>query len=130
MDLVIIGNLAFETTHLVSGGEYSCQSGSAYLMAAGASLVSNKVGMVARVGRDFDLADLKAWNLDLSGVEVSSGQTPKFVSVQHKNGGFSFNYAMGVASIVKPEIYPGKYFQAKYIHLASNLPQQQLLWIY
>lgn len=130
IDLAVIGNLAFQKDHLPDGTIHKTQSGSGYYVTAGASLVSQKVGLVAHVGDDFDLNPLKQWGVDLSGINVvEGGETARFINIQFPDGTRQFSAETGVAGVVNPEIFPTSYLLARFIHLATNHPGEQLVWI-
>lgn len=130
IQLVVIGDLAFQEDILVDGRINSSQSGSAYYCACGASLISDQIGVVARVGTDFALESFHKWKVDTSGIDrVNKGKTARYKNLQLPNGTRKFKAFEGVSSQVKPEIFPNDYFSASYIHLASSSPQKQLIWI-
>lgn len=131
-DLVVVGNLAFQEEHLTNGTVFTTNSGSAYGVAAGASLVSKDVGVVARVGDNHQiiLEKLKEWGVDTEGVKVvNGGKTPQFLNIQNPDGTRDFKAELGVASEVDTSIFPKSYLSAYFIHLSTNLPRLQLIWL-
>jgi len=129
IDIAIIGDLAFNHD-ITSSGEKTSVGGSAYYSAVGASRFSEKVGIVAKIGEDFDLSYLHKRSIDTEGVRlVSSEKSCRFVLRQHLDGTREFSAERGVARTVETEIFPKTYIRAKYIHLATQLPAHCLIWM-
>lgn len=124
IDLAIIGNIAF-SREVTQGGEKLCIDGGAYCSAVGASSISKKIGLVSRVGPEFDLTTLTKREIDIEGIKViPEGKTPIFTVYQHGDGTRTFTASeMGVASEVDVDIFPKSYLSAKYIYLATSLPE-------
>lgn len=130
IDLVVVGNLAF-SREVTPKDEKVCLGGGAYYAAVGASTVSKRVGLVSRVGLDFSLEPLERRKIDIEGVQiVPGGKTPIFTVYQNIDGTRNFAKSeMGLAIEVNVNIFPQSYLSAKYIYLATSLPDQHLLWI-
>lgn len=132
IDVVIVGNIAHDVNTFLkryNGMDKIAinNGGSGYYSLIPASLYC-KVGIVSRIGNDFDIINIKKKNIDLTGLKVISDfPTTKF---HH-----TYLSADGQTRTFKPEIYdkcmikiedfPKEYFQAKYIHIATNFPQVQ-----
>jgi hypothetical protein len=84
--VLIIGTRGgFATDRTVSGSAtYPGRSGLAAAFAATA--LFDGVGLVAQVGDDFDLGDLKALQIGLEGVEVRPGASARFRIGQFRDG--------------------------------------------
>lgn len=129
IELAIIGDLAFNKD-ITPYGEKTSMGGSAYYSAVGASKYCENVGIVAKVGDDFDLEYLEKRKINIEGVKiVKGGQTARFVLYQHQDGNRDFKAERGVAVSVDTSIFPRSYLNAKYIHLATSLPEHYLVWI-
>ena len=130
IDLAIIGNLAF-SNEVTPVTKRVCLGGGAYYAAVGSSAVSERIGLVSRIGPDFPVEPLIKRKIDIEGVKiVPEGETPVFTVYQNPDNARIFaNPKMGLASEADPTIFPASYLLAKYIYLATSLPDQHLLWI-
>jgi sugar/nucleoside kinase (ribokinase family) len=127
-ELVIIGHVGFATDQTASGSAtYPGGSGLAAAFAAAALL--DGVGLVAQVGEDFDLGVLEALRIGLEGVAVRPGASATFRIEQARDGSLSFRSDLGVATELSFESFPLSFLQAKYVHLGSAPPRQQLAWL-
>ena len=128
-DLVLIGHVGFATNRTANGAETSL-GGAGYATAVAASaLLNGGLGLVAQVGKDFDLAALSRLNLDLTGVAALPGTSARFHIHQFDDGTRSFTSELGVAADPRLDLFPAVYFQAKYVHLGTAPPDQQLAWL-
>ena len=129
IDIVIIGDLAFNHD-IAPNGEKTSIDGAAYYSAVGASLFNKKVGVVAKIGGDFDLSYLHKRSIDIEGVKViPDGKTCRFVLRQYSNNTREFSAERGVTTTVETKISPKTYMKAKYIHLATQLSPHCLIWM-
>ena len=89
-DIVFVGHLAWNrdrTPH----GDHTAVGGSALYCALGTCVGDpHRVGVVAPIGRDFDVAPLRRLGVDCTGVRVFDGRTPRFVITQRPDGGRDF----------------------------------------
>ena len=119
-------------TSIVHAGAVSWTSagGSGYAVAASAAaLIGRRVGLVAQVGTDFDLAPLRSRQVDLNGVTELPGPSAKLRVREFDDGTRSFSAELGVADTVRTETFPARYLDADYIHLGTAPPDQQLAWL-
>ena len=132
INVVIVGNIAYDinTFPKRDNGKNKVvvnRGGSGYYSLIPASLFT-KVGIVAKVGNDFNVELLKEYNIDLEGFKViNDSLTTKFYHTYLTEDGQNRTF--------KPEIYektlidindfPKKYYNAKYIHIATNFPKVQ-----
>lgn len=129
LDVAIIGDIAWNQDITPLGNKIS-PGGAAYYSAVGAARFSEKVGVVAQVGSDFDTALLTRKSIDIEGVRVvDGGKTCRFVVTQHPDNTREFTAERGVAGIVETAIFPDTYVSAKYIHLPTQLPSHALTWL-
>jgi sugar/nucleoside kinase (ribokinase family) len=128
-ELVVVGHVG---TSIVHAGAVSWTSagGSGYAAAASAgALIGRRAGLVAAVGKDFDLAPLRGRRVDLRGVTVLPGPSAKLRVREFDDGSRSFSAELGVAAAVRTGTFPARYLDAAYIHLGTAPPDQQLTWL-
>jgi sugar/nucleoside kinase (ribokinase family) len=135
MDLIIVGDIARDVNiftrasglhDIVEGNGGAC-----YYAAAGASRY-DKVGVVSKVGADFDMSVLDSFGIDHKGVQVVDGLTTRFyqhftsVDGQEREFRAERNPYTGLSVW---DIPPEYLEQAKYIMLSTTTPDKQLLMI-
>ena len=128
-ELVVVGHVG---TSIVHAGAISWTSagGSGYAVAATAgALIGGRAGLVAAVGKDYDLAPLRNRQVDLDGVTELPGPSAKLRVREFNDGSRSFSAELGVAAAVQTETWPARYLDADYIHLGTAPPEQQLTWL-
>ena len=128
---VIIGDLAFQKT-ITPHGEKNEVAGSAFYCAIAASIITqlSNVGVIARIGEDFDLAPLQKRGIDTQGIAViSGGQTARFIHTENADRTRNFVANFGVAATVDLSQYPDEYKTATWVHLSTAEPAKQLKWI-
>lgn len=129
IDLAIAGDIAWNKD-ITPHGQYTSPGGAAYYSAVGASHFSEAVGVVARIGKDFDLSLLQKRHIDIEGVMVVPGEeTCRFVLTQHSDNTRDFEAVRGAAGIVQTDIFPDRYLSARFIHLPTQLPEHSLVWL-
>jgi sugar/nucleoside kinase (ribokinase family) len=128
-DLVLIGHVGFAIDRTVNG-TFSYTGGSGFAVAFAASaLLDDGLGLVTQVGDDFDMGSLRRLGLDTEGVTVLPGASATFVIDQLPDGSRSFRSDLGVAAEPSFEEFPPSFFQARYVHLGTAPPRQQLAWL-
>jgi sugar/nucleoside kinase (ribokinase family) len=127
-DLVIIGHVGFATDRTVNGS-ISYVGGSGFVVTFAASALLDGVGLVAQVGEDFDLDILRRLPIDMNGIAVQPGATARLRIDQASDGTISFGSDLGVAADPSFDRYPAAYLQARYVHLGTAPPRQQLAWL-
>jgi sugar/nucleoside kinase (ribokinase family) len=129
IDLVIIGHLGSATDWTPNGTTtYTGGSGFAAAFAASA-LLDRGVGLVTQAGEDFDLASLRLLPIDMQGVAVRPGASATFFIDHFRDGSLSFRSELGVAAEPGFDSFPPSYFRARYVHLGTAPPRQQLAWL-
>jgi sugar/nucleoside kinase (ribokinase family) len=127
--LVVIGHAGVSVVRTRTGRRES-QGGSGYAVAASAAaLIGGRVGLVAQVGLDFDLAPLRRLHVNLDGVTRLCGTTARLFIDQFDDGSRAFSADLGVAASVCLGSFPSSYLNASYIHLGTAPPKQQLEWM-
>ena len=128
-ELVVIGHVGMSIVHagVVS---WTSAGGSGYAAAASAgALIGCRAGLVAAVGKDFDLAPLRNRRVDLDGITELPGPSAKLRVREFDDGSRSFSAELGVAAAVRTGTFPARYLDADYIHLGTAPPDQQLTWL-
>jgi sugar/nucleoside kinase (ribokinase family) len=129
IELVFIGHVGFATDR-TPHGTITCTGGSGFATAFAASaLLGRGVGLVAQVGHDFDVAGLRLLPVDMQGVAVRPGASATFFIDQFADGSLWFHSDLGVAAEPAFELFPAGYFPARYVHLGTAPPRQQLGWL-
>ena len=128
-ELVVVGHVG---TSIVQAGavSWTAAGGSGYAVAVSAgALIGRRAGLVAAVGKDFDLAPLRSRRIDLAGVTELPGPSAKFRIREFDDGCRSFSAELGAADPVRTGTFPARYLDAVYIHLGTAPPDQQLAWL-
>lgn len=129
IDLAIAGDIAWNKD-ITPQGQHTSPGGAAYYSAVGASHFSESVGVVGRVGEDFDLSLLQKRHIDIEGVMVVPGEeTCRFVLTQYSDNTRDFEAIRGAAGIVQTDIFPDRYLSARFIHLPTQLPEHSITWL-
>jgi len=128
-DLVLIGHVGSATDRTATGTvTYTGGSGFAVAFAASA-LLDGGIGLVTQVGEDFDVGILRRLRLNMEGVAVLPGASATFIIDQFPDGSLSFRSDLGVAAQPSFDLFPASYFRARYVHLGTAPPHQQLAWL-
>lgn len=126
--LLVVGTVAYDSIETPFGKAENVLGGSALHFANAASFFTD-VGIVATVGRDFDLADiafLKDRNVDMSGIVIDEGKTFRWEG----RYGYDLNQAitlkteLNVIETFKPRIAPD-FGEADFVFLANIDPVLQ-----
>jgi ribokinase len=129
VDVVVIGHAGLSTVR-TPHDRHTSPGGSGYAVAASAAaLIGRRVGLVAQVGRDFDLSVLHNLGVNLDGVERLPGRSAKLRIRQYDDGTRSFDSELGVAEKVRTDSFPPDYLRSSFIHLGTAPPEQQLTWL-
>src|SRR4029077_20888929 len=127
-DLIIVGHVGFATDRTVNGS-VSYVGGSGFVVAFAASALLDGVGLVAQVGEDFDLDVLRRLPIDMEGIAVQAGTSARLRVDQASDGTLSFRSDPGIAAEPSFDRYPAAYLHARYVHLGTAPPRQQLAWL-
>jgi sugar/nucleoside kinase (ribokinase family) len=128
IDLVVIGHVGCATDQTASG-TVTYIGGSGFAAAFAAAALLDGVGLVAQVGDDFELSYLRLLAIDMAGVSVLPGPSATFFIDQPGDGSLSFKSDLGVAAEPRFDLFPASYFRAKYVHVGTAPPPQQLAWL-
>lgn len=129
-NLVIIGNIAYDTIDFskVLNRPNITNIGGACIFSSIPASLFYKVGIVSKVGNDFDLSKLYKYNIDLSGVKTVDLPTTKFYTIwnsadgQERTETGEINLKMEVGA----EDIPKHFLKAKHFHLTTASPEKQL----
>lgn len=132
IDAVIIGNSAYDiNTFLNRDGQKTktvINKGGACLYSLIPASIYKKIGVVTRIGTDFDKELFNKINIDLSGLKVIVGETTKFMHTYLDEDGQirTFNPVVNEECLITVKDIPEHYLKAKYIHVSTNFPNTQL----
>jgi len=126
--LVIIGHVGV-ATDLTASGAVTGPGGSGFAAAFAAAALIVGTGLVAQVGEDFDLGVLSALGIGMEGISVLPGASARFRIEHPRAGSLSFTSDLGVAAEPRFDRFPAAYLQARFVHLGSAPPRQQLAWL-
>lgn len=134
--VVIVGNIAFDVNTFTgrNNGKDKVvvnKGGAGYYSLIPSSLFT-RTGIVARVGNDFDMSTLKSTNVDLTGLKkIMTSSTTKFHHTYMSDDGQTRTFRPEVyeETLITPEDFPEEYYEAEYIHIATNFPYMQKQFI-
>jgi sugar/nucleoside kinase (ribokinase family) len=127
-ELVVIGHVGLATDR-TANGTVTYAGGSGFATAFSAASLLDSVGLVAQVGEDFDLDILRLPTIGMAGVTVLPGASARFSIDQSRDGPLLFSSDLGVAAEPRFDLFPESYLRARYAHLGSAPPRQQLAWL-
>jgi sugar/nucleoside kinase (ribokinase family) len=127
-ELVLIGHVGLATDRMANG-VVSYTGGSGFATAFAAAALLDGVGLVAQVGEDFDLDILRLLPVAMEGIAVLPGSSARLFIDQSGDGRLLFSSDLGVAATPSFDLFPASYLHAKYVHLGTAPPRQQLAWL-
>lgn len=129
LDLIVVGNLAYDDIITPFDRRQRVFGGSVAYAALCAAKLGQKVGLVSKVGQDYDLSDLTPLvqaDVDVSGVKQVDGATTRFECVYDEQENRQQRLLDACAPIL-PEDIPDHHLQAKKVALLpifDELPYQ------
>jgi sugar/nucleoside kinase (ribokinase family) len=129
LDLIVAGNLAYDDIITPFDRRQRVFGGSVAYAALCAARLGQKVGVVSKVGRDYDMSDLTPLSqagVDVAGVKQVDGATTRFECVYDEQENRQQSLLDACAPIF-PEDIPDAYLQAKKVALLpifDELPYQ------
>jgi sugar/nucleoside kinase (ribokinase family) len=127
--LVLVGHFGYAEDYTPTGWSLS-YGGSGYACAVGAGAGDpSRVGVVARIGENFDDAAIAKLGVDRRGALRVEGRAPHLTIVQHTSDERSFESSLGVADTPALHAFPGEYATAEHVHLATMPPAEQRAWL-
>ena len=128
-NLVIIGNTAYDTKeYILRNMVREKDVGGACLYSALPASIFYKVGIVTKIGRDFNLNEINKYDLDLDGVKREDIETTHFYTkFFSEDGQDATTYGdINDKMIISYEDIPKKYLSAKHIHFTTGNPEHLL----
>jgi len=123
--LVIVGHIAYDEIRTPQGYA-TVIGGAAYYAACAAALVSESVGIISAIGPDVALNELDRLGVDTQGLQMrEEGRTARFVVEYGASDVRSLQADLGTANEIDLGAIPPSYFAAQWLHVATNVPQQQ-----
>ena len=130
---VIIGNIAYDIDEFYYGDpkpiyKIKKNGGACFYSAIPASLFY-RVGIVSKIGSDFDLSIFDNYNIDTTGLTVLENEpTTKFYQKYKDKDPKKREVTdeINTKLLVSPEDIPIEYLKSKHIHITTNEPKIQL----
>ena len=125
MDIVTIGNLSIDSIKTPQIYVESVPGGAAGAAACAAAVNGSKVGIVSKVGTDFNehLNYLSDHKIDLDGIKVVKGKTTRFDLTYDKNFDLiDIKEIWGKSTDLSPSDIPKEYLKTKCFHICPNSP--------
>ena len=130
-NLVIIGNIAYDIidfSKIKNKSEQLVDVGGACVFSSIPASLFYRVGIVGKIGNDFDISKFQNYDIDLSGVKKIDKTTTKFYTIWNTSDGqdrqiigkVSKEMTVGIKDI------PKKFLKAKHFHLTTADPFNQL----
>jgi len=132
VDVVIIGNSAYDVnTFLNRDGlkeKTITNKGGACLYSLIPASIYSKVGLVTRIGNDFDINLFHKLDIDTLGLKVVDCETNRFIHTYLSDDGQqrTFKAEVNDECMISIQDIPQDYLKAKYIHVCTNFPDMQL----
>lgn len=132
IDFVVIGNLTYDVNYFRNRDGEKLKEvinyGGATIYSAIPASLFVRVGVVARVGEDYDLDFNKFRNIDTSYIKRVSGKTTIFKQEYVTEDGQEriFKEFVNPNTVLELSDIPDEYLKAKYIHVCTNYPKTQL----
>lgn len=130
-NLVIIGNIAYDIidfSKIESKRSQIIDVGGACVFSSVPASLFYRVGIVGKIGNDFDISKFSGYNIDLSGIKQISKPTTKFYTIWNTNDGQDREVTGEVCKemMVGFKDIPKKFLRAKHFHLTTAEPSNQL----
>ena len=130
-NLVVIGNIAYDIidfSRLNNGRKNIIDVGGGCVFTSLPASLFHRLGIVGKVGDDFNLSKFYSYNLDLTGIKQINQPTTRFYTYWNSLDGQDRE----VGGTVKAEMevgcedIPDKFLNAKHFHLTTATPEKQL----
>lgn len=125
LNLVIIGNTAYDTKeYLLNHNIRERDIGGACLYSAIPASLFSRVGIVTKIGNDFELEKIQNYDIDFSGVKkVNSKTTHFYTKFFNENGQESNTYGdVNDEMTINFSDIPKNFLSAKHIHFTTSYP--------
>lgn len=130
-NVVIIGNIAYDIvdfSRVNSSKQKIVDVGGACVFTSIPASMFSRVGIVGKIGNDFDISRLYGYNIDLSAVQKINRPTTRFYTYWNSEDGQDRT----VIGEVAPEMevgsqdIPQNFLGAKHFHLTTATPEKQM----
>lgn len=131
-NLVVIGNTAFDTKeYIIQNKKRKKDIGGACLYSALPASLFYNVGIVTKVGKDFDLNKIKEYQLNIEGLKVINESTTHFYTKFYNKNGQESSTLGDVSNNMTLNFndIPKKFLEAKHIHFTTSEPKNLLKMI-
>lgn len=130
-NLIIIGNIAYDIidfSKIESKRSQIVDVGGACVFSSVPASLFYRVGMVGKIGNDFDISNFSGYNIDLSGIKQINKPTTKFYTIWNTSDGQDREVTGEVCKemTVSFKDIPKKFLRAKHFHLTTAEPSNQL----
>jgi sugar/nucleoside kinase (ribokinase family) len=129
LDLIVVGNLAYDDIITPFDRRQGVFGGSVAYAALCAARLGQKVGVISKVGQDYDMSDLSPLSqagVDVAGVKQVDGATTRFECLYDEQENRQ-QRLLGACAPIFPKDIPDPYLQAKKVALLpifDELPYQ------
>ncbi|GAF78019.1 unnamed protein product, partial [marine sediment metagenome] len=134
-NLVIFGHVGYDVISVDGAEKGRFHGGSAYHAGVGAASVSDRFAFVTCLGKtDTELYDsARALTCSMDGVKTIDGQEASRFSLNYSSGSRQQEKRMDISPGCENDIsfadLPSDFYKARFLHLASAPPEQQLKWV-
>lgn len=130
-NLVIVGNIAYDIldfSHLKTKRESIVDIGGACVFTSIPASQFSRVGIVGKIGKDFDISKFYGYNIDLSAIQSIDTPTTRFYTIWNSEDGQERTVIGEVAKEMEvgANDIPKKFLGAKHFHLTTATPEKQL----
>ena len=130
-NLIIVGNIAYDIidfTKVEPKKKQLIDVGGACIFFFFSASLFYRVGMVGKIGNDFDKSKLYDYNIDLSGIKQVDNPTTKFYTIWNTADGQDRTVTGEVIKEMEvgAEDIPKKFLEAKHFHITTANPSKQL----
>ncbi len=128
----MIGNLSIDTIKSPKTYVKSIAGGAVGAAACAAAFNNQKVGIVSKVGKDFQdyFGELLSHNVDIEGIKVVEGRTTRFEMTYDRNFDLKkINEIWGKSTDLNLSDIPKNYLGAKCFHICPNSPVLHSLFL-
>lgn len=130
-NLIIIGNIAYDIINfnkIDSSRKDIVDLGGACIFSSIPASLFHRVGMVGKIGNDFNISELYGYNIDLSGITKLDIPSTRFYTVWNTIDGQDRTITGEVQKEMEVgvEDIPEKFLGAKHFHLTTANPVKQL----
>lgn len=133
LNTVFIGNIAYDINSFYYGEKEEKltvkNKGGACLYSAIPASLFYRVGIVGKVGDDFDISIFSDYNIETKGLKVYENEKTTYFHQIYKYQNQKIRQIeenINKKLIILEEDIPNEYLQAKHIHITTNTPEIQL----